>query len=444
MDRISDFACNVRKVLGVIPEQLNRSIPVVVRQRCFSPVTLAQTFILALLQKPTATDSDIATVAASLGIPVSPQAIDQRYNERFALFFQNLFAKIVASRLRGSGTLCALFDRFTEITVADSTFIALPHEMREEFPGRGSKDDAASLKLQTEIELKTGSLKCIEIEPGRDPDCASYKKQKPIKKGSLRIADLGYFSIPVWAHIVACAAHFLSRVQFQTCIEVDGKLQSVIDFLVRLPSSVGVFDDHIRLGRDNLLPCRLMAWRIPKEIAARRRKTLRKIYKRRGKTPSKGALAACDWNMLVTDLPSKKLSLNEAIVLYRSRWQIELLFKRWKSHCQIDLLDGRTLIHTRCRLWIRLCGAVIEQRWVAACGWSGVRPPSFAKLSRFFQQSMSRIAVVLHSPTRLKRLLHSLVTEVIKTCRRNKRIQKPGWDQLIHDPSKLDYALTWC
>ena len=243
-----------------------------------------------------------------------------------------------------------------------------------------------------------------------DPDCASYKKQTPIKKGSLRIADLGYFSILVWAHIVACAAHFLSRVQLQTCIEFDGKLQSVIDFLVRLPSSVGVFDDHIRLGRDNLLPCRLMAWRIPKEIAARRRKTLRKIYKRRGKTPSKGALAACDWNMLVTDLPSKKLSLNEAIVLYRSRLQIELLFKRWKSHCQINLLDGRTLIHTRCRWWIRLCGPDLEQRWVAACGWSGVRSPSFAKLSRFFQQSMSRIAIVLHSPTRLKRLLHSLVT----------------------------------
>ena len=148
--------------------------------------------------------------------------------------------------------------------------------------------------------------------------------------------------------------------------------------------------------------------------------------------------------MLVTDLPSKKLSLNEAIVLYRSRLQIELLFKRWKSHCQINLLDGRTLIHTRCRLWIRLCGPDIEQRWVAACGWSGVRSPSFAKLSRFFQQSMSRIAIVLHSLTRLKRLLHSLVTEFIKTCRRNKRIQKPGWDQLIHDPSKLYYALTWC
>ncbi len=115
-------------------------------------VTLVQTFILALLQKPAANDSDIATVAALLGVPVSPQAIDQRHNERFALIFQNLFAKIVASRLCGSGTLCALFDRFTEITVAASTFIALRHEMRAEFSGRGSKGGEACLKLQTEIE----------------------------------------------------------------------------------------------------------------------------------------------------------------------------------------------------------------------------------------------------------------------------------------------------
>lgn len=444
MDRISDFACNVRRILGIIPEQLNRSIPVVLRQRCFTPATLAQAFILALLQKPSATDSDIAAVAASLGVPVSPQAIDQRYNERFAQFFQNLFARIVALRLCGSGALCALFDRFTEITVVDSTFIALPSEMREEYPGRGTKGGEASLKLQTEIELKTGSLKCIEIEPGRNPDCASYRKQATFKKGSLRIADLGYFSIPVWAHIVACAAHFLSRVQSQTRIKVDEKMQSVIEFLMKLPSSVGVFDDHILLGRDSLLPCRMIAWRIPKSIAARRRSTLRRLQKKRGQTPTKGALAACDWNILVTDLPSEQLSLNEAIVLYRSRWQIELLFKRWKSHCQIDLLDGRTLVHTRCRMWIRLCGAVVEQRWVAACGWSGVHPPSFAKLSRYFQQSVSRIATVIHSTMQLKRLLHSLATEIIKVCRRNKRIQKPGWDQLIQDPSKLDYALTWC
>ena len=135
MDRISEFACNICRVLGKIPDQVNRDFPVILRQRCFSPATLAQTFILALLRKPAASDSDIASEAASLGVAVTPQAIDQRYSERLAVFFQNLFSKIVALQVSSKSSLCALFDRFTEISVIDSTVIALPAQMQGEFPG---------------------------------------------------------------------------------------------------------------------------------------------------------------------------------------------------------------------------------------------------------------------------------------------------------------------
>lgn len=444
MDRISEFACNIRTALGKLPDQLNLSIPVVLRKRCFSPVTLTQTFILALLQKPTATDTDIAAVAASLGVPVTPQAIDQRYTELLAQFFKNLFSQIVALKLRSSGSLCSLFDRFSEVMAIDSTVIALPAEMSEEFPGCGGVGREAALKLQTEIDLKTGSLNCVEIELGKSPDNASSRQQASFKKGSLRIADLGYFSIPVLARIVECAAHFISRVQFQTRIHINEQTQSVIDFLVNIRSSVGIFDGDILLGNEHKLKCRLMAWRVPASIAANRRKKLRQLQKKRGRTPTKNALANCDWNYLITDMPVEQLSLNEAIILYRSRWQIELLFKRWKSHCQIDLLDGRTMIHTRCRLWIRLCAAIIQQRWVATCCWSGTQPASFSKVSCYLKQCLNRVALVINSASRLAHLMRSISAEISKICRRTKRAKKPGWIELIQDPSKLDYVLTWC
>jgi IS4 transposase len=46
------------------------------------------------------------------------------------------------------------------------------------------------------------------------------------------------------------------------------------------------------------------------------------------------ALAA--WNVVITNIPEELLSLDEAFVLTRVRWQIELLFKLWKSHGRVD------------------------------------------------------------------------------------------------------------
>jgi len=39
---------------------------------------------------------------------------------------------------------------------------------------------------------------------------------------------------------------------------------------------------------------------------------------------------------LITTAPAYKLSFDEALVLYGARWQIELLFKLWKSHAKLD------------------------------------------------------------------------------------------------------------
>jgi hypothetical protein len=446
MDRISQFARQIHSVLGQLPDAVNDIITVVKRKRCFTPLTLAQTFILGLLQKPTASDADIAVVASRLGVCVSPQAIDQRYSKELAQFFQRLFAQMAAARVRATGSLCDLFERFTEVSAIDSTVIVLPAEMASQFPGCGgggpAGGNAAALKLQTEINLKTGVLLSVQIESGRSPDSASDRQQADVKKGSLRLADLGYYSVSVLQRIVACAAHFVSRVQFQTRIEVDGQVLSVFAYLFGLAASVGSIDKPILLGKDTRLACRLIAWRVPAAIAARRRRTLREIHCKRGKTPSRGALAMCDWNVLITDLPQKKLTINEAIVLYRSRWQIELLFKRWKSFCGIDLLDGRSPVHVECRLWIRLCAALIQQSLVAACCWIRDRELSFAKFSRRLKDCVTGLAWAMGSTKKIAQIIRSIAAELSTSCRPSKRL-KPGWTELLRDPSKLEYALTW-
>ena len=328
----------------------------------------------------------------------------------------------------------------------DSTGFALPPKMAKSFPGCGgsgrSKGNEAAIKLQTELELCSGALCCVQAEPGRSPDQGTSRQSVFPRRGGLRIADLGYFSVAVLRQITAVGAHFISRMQFQTRIEFQGDWVPVIDFLVcQAKSNIRVIDQPIKIGRSEQLACRLIAWRVPPEIAACRRKKLRAACRKRGQQPSRRALSACDWNFLVTDLQPEELSLNEAIVLYRSRWQIELLFKRWKSYCRIDLMDGRTDERSMTRFWIRMCAATIQHYMVVACCWQNDKVPSFAKVALKLRDHVEELCTALPSRRTLERLLEKIQRKSLKSCQRTKR-KKTAWIELIRHPELLDYGLT--
>src|SRR5262249_5541253 len=153
--------------------------------------------------------------------------------------------------------------------------------------------------------------------------------------------------------MVAQSVHFLSRLQFNTKVRLPGG--DALDLVRWLERQTGPFiDSVILLGEQERLPCRLIAWRVPPEQAHRRRQKLRQdVLRKRGHEPSAERLAWCDWTILVTSVPQELMSPAEAAVLYRSRWQIELLFKRWKSQDRIAVLSGATPVRQMVRVWSR-------------------------------------------------------------------------------------------
>lgn len=49
-------------------------------------------------------------------------------------------------------------------------------------------------------------------------------------------------------------------------------------------------------------------------------------------------------------------------MIYRSRWQIELLFKLHKSHMKIEAIKGKKNIHrVLCELYAKLCAVLLFQ-----------------------------------------------------------------------------------
>ena len=57
------------------------------------------------------------------------------------------------------------------------------------------------------------------------------------------------------------------------------------------------------------------------------------------------------------------LCVEEALVLARARWQIELLFKLWKQHGQIDEWRTTNPFRVLCELYAKLIAMVI-QHWI--------------------------------------------------------------------------------
>src|SRR5262249_47106082 len=130
----------------------------------------------------------------------------------------------------------------------------------------------------------------------------------------------------------------------------------------------------------------------------------------------------------------------EAVILYRARWQVELLFKRWKSQDRVAVLRGSTSVRQMVGVWARLLAALVQHWLLVASAW-GDPTKSLSKVCEAIRPFVGRLLAGLDRRAELERVLTDLGVAVNKTCRRNKR-SKPGTFEMLNDVSLLDFCLT--
>lgn len=439
MSSINQIVRNVQSLLRTWSPEAGREYRVVLRQRKFTLPTLAATFIFGFLRNPRASDAQLAQMAAAVAVEVSPQAVSQRYTPQLGLFLKSLFRHAVRQRVAADEALAPLLEMFSDVLILDSTTISLPDELADEYPGCGAVNHKgrAAMKLQVRLSLKTGALDAVGIEGGRDCDLKTPLQNDVLPTNSLRIADLGYFDTRVLEQLEKQQAYWLSPLAYGT--NVYHTKGQVLELLSWLRQAGPVIDDLVKVGAERQVPCRLIAWRLPEEVANRRREKVRKEAKRKSRTPTQERLQRCDWAILVTNVPAEKLSIDEARVLYRSRWQVELLFKRWKSQGLVDELGESSITRQIVKLWARLLAAVLQQ-WLQVGLW-GTAQISLKKSWDALASFAMQLACVAFAPERLKRTIQQIYDIITRSVRQNKR-KKASTFELLNDPSKLPYALT--
>jgi Transposase DDE domain len=439
---VTRVASSLQALFGAMAEDVARHSPVILRHRKFTTATLAKAFIFGFLSHPRASDEQLAQTAGLFGVHLTTQAVEQRFTSRLAAFLEALFRAASGRVIHAQEALAPILERFPAVYLLDSTSESLPDAQRDRFPGCGGSHGGgqAAMKLQTLWEIRGGALQAVQIEPGRACDYKTSLQAAPLPPGSLRIADLGYFDTAVLQRMTFVGVYSLSRLQYGTTVfSPEG---GPLPLLAWPAQQGGPFVDRPALvGTERKVACRILAWRLPEEQANRRRqKLVTETRSKDGRTPSQERLACCDWTILVTNVPAELLSPKEAAVLYRARWQIERLFKRWKSLGLIDELAGSTVARQMVRVWSRLL-AVMVQHWVMLSTAWGAARCSLDKVWKAIRSRALLLARALDDPTRLEYELEQLRDTLATTAKQNKH-KKPGTFELLNDPEQLDYALT--
>jgi len=182
--------------------------------------------------------------------------------------------------------------------------------------------------------------------------------------------------------------------------------------------------------------------RVPKEVGDQRREDLLRDAQRRGQTISEQTLRLADWTMLITDVPSKHLRFEEALVLLRERWQMELLYKLWKQHAQIDQWQTAHAWRILCELYAKLIGAVLQHWVIVLFAWQDPQR-SLVKLAQVVRDTSWIIMPTLAAGRPLFACLQLIGRRMRSGCHMNRRKKHPNSAQLLVREG-VEGALSWC
>jgi hypothetical protein len=417
LNDLNALARAMQELLTGTADRLAREVGFVKRQRKVTGSNFAQTLVFTWLANPDASGSRLQITATAVGLRATRQSLDERFTPQAVEFLKRLLGAATAAMVH-SPVAIPLFDRFTAVEVLDSSIVALPDELAEVHRGGRSgttKGAKAALKLTVGLDLKTGALRGPELSDGRAADLAIDLAQVDPPSGCLQLADLSYFSLEKFARWDRAGAYWLSRLKVHTTVcDAQGCRLDLLKTLRAAGSST--LDLDVLLGTAGHLASRLVAQRVPAEVATKRRQRLQDEARRRNEPVSELAMALADWTMLVTNVPRSLLSVAEAMELARMRWQIELLFKLWKSHGGIDEWIGSRSDKTLCAVYGKLL-AMVVQHWTIVTGCWAQPDRSPTKAAQAVEAMALSLAVALPSLKRLLGVLGRVVHLMKFACR---------------------------
>ena len=461
MSSVPQVAEAMHEVLTTQAKELERQTDFVQRSTAqLDGPTFVQTTVFGWMDQPEASYSQLQQVAASLGVSVSPQAIEQRFGPESAALLRAVLQEAVGEVLSSEGSVPELLSRFNGVYVQDGTIISLPPELKDEWRGCGGKTPEAglsSLRVQVRLDLAQGGMQGPWLQEGREAERSGEAHEAPLPKGSLFDVDGGYFTLAeMRAHSAAERYCITAAKAGILVIDARGQCWDLPSFL-RAQKGEEV-DVQVSLGKRERVPVRLIAKRVSAEQAKRRRANARRTLEgkakgvrrpnertrangkrqrqRKQRKTGKARLQLLDWTILITNVPQELLSVDEVLVLARCRWQIELLWKLWKQIGKLDTWRSAKPYRILTEIYAKLLGLLITH-WLTliACWQAPNRSVVKARQGAQWMAPVLALGVagVVPLEAMVQRTSHTMASGSTVNARR----KKPAAYQLVDHPKLI-------
>jgi Transposase DDE domain len=319
------------------------------RQRIITP------FRLGLALTTTCASQHVETIAdfhcafnAFWGTTITYNAF---YNQVAKPHFAD-FARTMAERLISDMTLKVLgFEKgralgeFRHIVLQDGRSFAIHDSLREVFPGRFKAVKPAAVELHTTLDLLCDAPTTVVLTPDTANE-QTFLPEPASLRDSVLLADRGYVDL-----------RYLRRVQDENgCFLIRAKAGMN-------PHVVEAFrEDGKRLRSLRNQPLKTIDAKLPKrqrvELGVRwevdgHPLCLRLILSWNPRTKS--------FCYFLTNLPPKRYPLEVICRAYKWRWQVELLFKEWKSYANLHAFDPAKVAIVEGLIWTAIAAAALKR-----------------------------------------------------------------------------------
>lgn len=283
------------------------------------------------------------------------------------------------------------YARFERIVLHDGTSFGLKSGLASVFPGRFTTLKPAAVELHVSYELLSESLEQVtlaadsEAEVHHVPEAASLS-------GGLLLADRMFFMKAYLSEVVSEGGDFL--------VKARGTLNPVIEQVYRpdgkqIKTWVGKSLKQVmhRFRREQALDMDV-TWVLSKQQTFTARLIV--TWDKENNCP----------RYLVTSLDRKSFSVMQVIDGYRLRWQIELLFKEWKSYANLHAFDTNNPYIAEGLIWASLCAALLKRYCAHTTQRLFKVPMSTQKVAMSMQYVLLDILyALLHAPTTLAHMI---------------------------------------
>ncbi len=326
------------------------------RQRKLTGAQFLQATVFGWLQHPQATRQQLHQSLRLTGADVCASGFDQRFSPQAVLFLQAMVQEAMPQVFEAEGVV-SILNRFQGLYVTDSTRL---------------EGTVAPMKVAARLELQRGALQ-LSLEDLTTHDNATQVCEHSLPRGALHIGDLGFFDLSRFAQWSQAGVEWISRYKVGTTLyRPAGEPLDVLALLAGRNKSLAL---SVLVGRQQRVWARLVAQRVSESVYQQRLQRLRQRASRKQRPLSARQILLAGWTIYLTSVSD--LSFEQVHLLYRARWQIECLFKRWKSLAHLAHSPTTDPSRQACERFAKLLAVLVAHWFSQADAWTN------AHLSRY-------------------------------------------------------------